>query len=367
MRLTCFLCLLLASLAFAQTTPPTQQPLKPAITPQSTQDVPPIPPASKLPPDAAVITIKGLCEQKSAASSKDCQTVITRAQFERMADALQPNMPAAVKQRLANAYPQMLLSAHEAEKRSLDKGPHFEELMQFVRLQVLDQALKRDVQEKSAQVPDKDIETYYHDNEAAFEQFTFLRILVPRRKMADVNKPANKAADAQDDKDTKAEEQAAEEAMKKEADALRTRAAAGEDFDKLEKEAYESAGLKGSPPTTSIGKMRRVNMPPAHSAIFDLKPGEVSQVISDGTGYYIYKLTAKEILPLDQAKTEIHNTLQSQRYKDAMQAMQQSVTTELNQDYFSETAAPAAAPGTMKPTTGAGGRQPGKTPPPTSK
>lgn len=364
MRLTCFLCLLLASLAFAQAAPPTQPPPKPAITPQSTQDVPPIPPASKLPPDAAVITIKGLCEQKSAASGKDCQTIITRAQFERMADSLQPNMPPNVKQRFANVYPQLLLSGHEAEKRGLDKGPQFEELMQFVRLQILDQVLKRDVQDKSAQVPDKDIETYYHDNEAAFEQFTLLRILVPRRKMADVNKLGNKPAD---DKDTKAEEQAAEEAMKKEADALRTRAASGDDFDKLEKESYESAGLKGSPPTTSIGKVRRVNMPPAHSAIFDLKPGEVSQVISDGTGYYIYKLTAKEILPLDQAKTEIHNTLQSQRYKDAMQAMQQSVTTELNQDYFSETAAPPAAPGTMKPNTGAGGRQPGKTPPPPSK
>lgn len=368
MRFSCLLCLLLASLALAQTAPPNQPAPKPAITPQSTQDVPPVPPASNLPPDAPVITIKGLCDQKSAAASaKDCQTVITRAEFERKTDALQPNMPPQVKQRFANAYPQMLVAAHEAEKRGLDKGPHFEELMQFVRLQVLDQALKRNIQEQSAQVPDKDIADFYRDNAPAFEQYTFLRILVPRRKMTDAANSNPKRADAKaaTKPDPKAEEQAAEEAMKKEADTLHTRAAAGEDFDKLEKEAYDSAGLKGTPPTTNIGKMRRVNMPPAHSEIFDLKPGEVSQVINDGSGYYIYKLVSKETLPLDQVKDEIHNTLQSQRYKDAMQALQDSIKTDLNPEYFTSAATPAPqVQPPAKPNTGAGSREPAKTPPP---
>jgi len=34
-------------------------------------------------------------------------------------------------------------------------------------------------------------------------------------------------------------------------------------------------------------------------AVFDLKVGEVSQVITDNGGHYIYKVVSKEVLPMD--------------------------------------------------------------------
>ena len=43
-----------------------------------------------------------------------CKTVVTRAQFEEIANALQSNMNAATKKRLADIYPKMLVMAHEA-------------------------------------------------------------------------------------------------------------------------------------------------------------------------------------------------------------------------------------------------------------
>ena len=356
MRFSCIFCLLAASLAFAQAAPSNQASQTASPSPSTSQAN-----AGNVPPDAPVITIKGLCDSKPAApDNKDCQTVITRAQFEKMADALQPNMPPQVRQRFANAYPRMLVMAHEAEKRGLDKGAHFEELMQFVRLQVLDQELNRSLQEQASRISDKEIADYYHENTPGFEQLTLQRIFVPRRKMIDASKDATKDTKA----DPKAQEQAAEEIMKKEADKLRARAAAGEDFDKLQKEAYETAALKGNPPSTNIGKMRRNNLPPGHAAVFDLKPGEVSQVINDGSGYYIYKLQSKDVLPLEQVKEEIKNTLQSQRLKDSMQALQQSTQTELNDAYFNNAPPPAApAPTPVKPNTGAGSKEPAKTPP----
>jgi foldase protein PrsA len=110
--------------------------------------------------------------------------------------------------------------------------------------------------------------------------------------------------------------------------------------------------------------MRRNNLPPGHAAVFDLKPGEVSQVINDGSGYYIYKLQSKDVLPLDQVKDEIKNTLQSQRLKDSMQALQQSTQTELNDAYFNNAPPPTTpAPAPAKPNTGAGNKEPAKTPP----
>ena len=64
----------------------------------------------------------------------------------------------------------------------------------------------------------------------------------------------------------------------------------------------------------------------------ELKPGEVSEVISDPSGNYIYKMVSKETMPLDTVKTEIKNTISAQRYREAMQKYQNNA--DLNDAYF---------------------------------
>ena len=92
--------------------------------------------------------------------------------------------------------------------------------------------------------------------------------------------------------------------MTKLAAGLRARAAKGEDPDKLQKEAYVAAGLPGNAPSTKMEKVRRTTLPANHQAVMDLKPGEVSEVISDpNSGHYIYKLVSKETLSVDAVKT----------------------------------------------------------------
>jgi PPIC-type PPIASE domain len=371
MRFFCFWCLLVAGTVLAQTTPSTQA--APAKTPSAEGKTEPAEQAkdkaaANVAPDAPVITVKGVCDKKvaSGGSAKgDCQTVLTRAQFEKLADAIQPNMPANVRQRLASAYPRLLVMAHEAEKRGLDKQPRFQETMQFMRLQILNQELTSSIQEEAAQVPDKDIAEYYRNNSKDFEQVTLQRMFLPLRKH--VEPPAEPPKEGSKPADSAAQDQAAQEAMSKESQALQKRAAAGEDFDKLQKEGFEAAGFSASQPSSNIGKMRRNGLAQNHaSVVFELKAGEVSQVIDDASGHYIYKVVAKEVLPLDQVKEEIHNTLQSQRYKDAMQNLQQSATTELNDAYFGNAAAAAPAP-PAAPKGGVTGKQAAKTPSPQSK
>ena len=68
-----------------------------------------------------------------------------------------------------------------------------------------------------------------------------------------------------------------------------------------------------------------------------MKAGEVSQVLSDSTGHYIYKLDAKGIEPLEGVKEEIRKTLQNQYREQTIQAVQRPITTELNQAYFGPT------------------------------
>lgn len=378
MHYRCLAVLLLASFAVGQapSTTPAPSTEKPAA-PASPGSKPASPGGSQtVAPDAPVITIDGICDtpkpaakttaaktgvKKSAAA--DCKTIVSRAQFDALANALQPNMNPATKRKLADLYPKMLIMAQAAKQRGLENDPKFKQILQFARLQILSQELSRSMKDEADKVPAADIEKYYKDNSPAFEQATLQRLFIPKDKQAaeaaseDSEESAKqepaKTPDAKNSADAQkaaAEKTAAaqkidEEAMKKQADSLQARAAAGEDFDKLQKEAYDAAGLKGTPPATNIGKLTRSEIPVNHRAVMDLKAGQVSQVLVEPNGYYIYKVASKEVKPLDQARDEIRNTLAQQRMQDAMEKIQQSGKIALNDAYFAAPAPPQMAPG----------------------
>jgi MFS family permease len=127
----------------------------------------------------------------------------------------------------------------------------------------------------------------------------------------------------------------------------------------LQDEAIAASEMKGKPPT-KLGKIRRTSLPPDQAAVFNLKPGETSQLISTPNGYLVYKVGEKDTLPLDHVRAEIVSTLQSQRMQDSVQAIQKSATPELNPKYFSDAAADAprgrapeaAPPATKAPESG---------------
>jgi hypothetical protein len=283
--------------------------------------------ASTVGPESPVLTIQGLCAEpkpKARTAHTSCKTVVSRSEFERLAEAVEPEAKGGTKHQLASAYAQFLVMVQEAHKRGLDKNPRFKERLAFARLQILSQELVRQIQEEAAQVPGKDITAYYQEHLVDFEEASVERIVVPRQKRT---YPHSNEQDMS--------QSAAQEMMTKEAEALRVRAAAGEDFIKLQTEAYAAAGASGSnSPNPSLGKLRRRGLPPSHVSVFDLKPGQVSQVLSDTTGHYIYKIDSKEIVPLDTVKQEISKILKQQRIEKTMEGIQQPFTTDFNQAYF---------------------------------
>jgi parvulin-like peptidyl-prolyl isomerase len=270
---------------------------------------------------------------------------VTREQFEKLAEALQPGMSPPIKLRLANAYSRLIGMTNEAEKRGLDKSPKFEANMGFARMQILSQQLTGTLQEDSQKVSDAEMEKYYQEKADTYQEATLQRLYIPHTKQVTPPKatPGVKKDKATEEREEKAREQASEAAMTKTAAALRARAAKGESFDTLEKEAYLAAGLKGNPPSTKMEKVRPTTLPPAHHAALDLKVGDVTEVISDPTGHYIYKLVSKQTLPLDSVKPEIKNWIATQRFRDAMQEFQG--TSKLNDAYFGITPKPPAKPG----------------------
>jgi parvulin-like peptidyl-prolyl isomerase len=386
MRKSWLMCVLLGSLAWGQTPPAAPSPAQASQAPgnPAAAQAPPAAPVDKsvsVPPDAPVLTINGVCppaKTTTAASSKtasdktgaekiagqasktsaaDCKTVITKAEFERLANGLAPNVTPQLKHQLAAVYPRLLAMSQAAEKKGLENSPRFKETMRFAKMQILTNELQRDIQEEAAKVPEQDIADYYKKNPEAYEQYNLDRLFVPRLKQAEADAKENDG-DEKDEKLTpeqqkakeeqdKAKEAQGEQEMTKLAESLRARAAAGEDFTKLEKEAFEAGGMKVESPTINLPKIRRTGLPPAHAAVFDLKPGEVSQVISDTGGHYIYKVNSKDQVPQDQVNDEIKATLQNQRTRDAMDKYQNSFQVETNETYFGPPG--PAGPAGMRP------------------
>jgi hypothetical protein len=377
-------CVLLGGVAWGQAAPaaPAQAPRPQGPTPGMPRPPATLPDtAASVSESAAVITVKGVCpaQPKPAASkgatvkpasattktpAADCKTVITRAEFEKLADAVSPNVTPQLKKQLAGVLPRFIAMSDAAKKEGLDKTPQFAETLKFAKMQILTQELQRKIQADAAKVPEPLIASYYKEHADSFEQFSLDRLFIPRNKQ--VQPDAKEKEDEDKDKDEKltddqkkekekekeAEEKAkteqGEEDMTKLAETLRERAVAGEDFAKLQKEAFEAAGMKIESPTVTLPKVRRTGLPPAHAAVFDLKVGEVSQVINDSGGHYIYKVDTKDQLTLDQARQEIQSTLQNKRTKDAMDKVNGSFQVETNEAYFGPLT-PAMPPGRGMP------------------
>ncbi len=326
MRYQCLVCLLLSSLVCGQT----------AATDRA--------PELKVGPDDAVITISGFCSHP-AQVGKACQTVITRAQFEKLTEALQPGMPLSLRLKVANSYANNMRMSAAAEKRGLDETPAFEEEMRFARMQLLAQDLSRALQVDANNVTDAELEDYYQKNRLSYEQATLARIFVPRAQQiapaqdADATDGAKTGAT----QSTEAQQKAAEDAMTKVAASLRARAVNGEDPDKLQIEAYTEAGFPRTTPNTKMEKVRRATLPLHHETVMDLKPGEVSEVFSDPAGaHFIYKMISKQTLTLEDAKAEIRTAISSQRYRDSMKSFQGDVV--FSDAYFNPPGNPATPP-----------------------
>src|SRR4029077_8993132 len=289
----------------------------------------------------------------------DCKTIVTRADFEKLATTLQPNMPSHVRRQLANQYPQILFMSEEARKRGLDKDPHYLEMLRFMKMQLLKAELDRSLEGDAEKVPESEIKDYYQKNVKNFEQISVLRIFIPKVKQIQSKDGATPA-------ETDAARKDSEVAMVKVAENLHTRAAAGEDFDTLQKDAYEAAGIKATPPPTSNPRLRRSNLPAAQTSVFDLKEGELSAVINDVSGSYIYKTVFRTTPTVTDVQDEIRNTLRSQRLQAMRQKLQTSVSSELNKDYFGPDLAPGSSgtPGAPRPMPMS--RPPASSPPPTA-
>ena len=342
-------CVLLASVALGQANS------EPVLKPRTNTTVEDLPVASadqKVSPDAPVITIQGVCDKSRGAAPADCKMVVTRAEFEKVVNAIQPNMSKPQQKQFATRYVAALVLAQRAHELGLDHGPEFDEQMQLQRLQLLARLAGENMQKEASNISDAEIEAYYKQHSNDFQTISYDKLYVAKVKQVD---PASQKPN---DPDAQKKREASEAAMKEEADKLHIRAAAGEDFVKLQQEAYDFAGQKltAKADTVRVNNVAKAHFPPSDASVFDLKIGDVSPVLNDPQGYMIYKVEAKQEQPLADVRTEVTRVLQQQRLQQVSQDLQKTATEKTSYDdaYFAVPAAPPA------PSL----RNPGEAPPP---
>ena len=115
-------------------------------------------------------------------------------------------------------------------------------------------------------------------------------------------------------------------------------------MDSLQKEGYERLGFPSAPLSSEFGTYRRGSLPPEQEKdLFSLKPGEVSKVYRQPTGFMIFKVDSNGLVPLDGARTEISRTLFRQHVDAALKAATDSIHADLNESYFGTAAVTPSA------------------------
>jgi hypothetical protein len=263
---------------------------------------------------------------------------MTKAEFEKLLQSINPNnqqVPPNVRRSLAQRYVELLSFANAAEKAGVQKDPRFAERLRVQRLGTLAELYRLSLEEKYKNPPQSEIEAYYNQHKGDFEQAKLQRIYIPKNDLsAKSNTPEQKAAFQK-----KAEQLAND---------IQSRAAKGEDMEKLQKEVYTTLGLTGNPPSTEIGAIRKGSLKPDdEKQIFALNPGGVYKS-DEPSAVVIYKLISKDTLGLDAAKQEISQLLFRRKMEDKMKEITGSVKADYDDKYFGPPQ-PPTPPGMPRP------------------
>jgi hypothetical protein len=283
-------------------------------------------------PDTPVVTVDGVCgtDPAVAQEASPCRTVLTRSEYDAIAEAGGALTP-STKSQFVQVYVQYLMFGGAAQKRGMDKDPRFQRMLQLSRLQLLTQALMRDLQAKSEQISPEELEKFYRENPGVFEQAAVFRIFAPRTKYVDKANGVQEAIPG------------TEPEMKTLVEKIHARAVAGEDFQLLEKEVLATSNLRESD-ETNLGKLTREQLRRSHREVFDLKLGKVSALLEEPEGYYIYKIASRSVPPLESVKNQVKATIQKTRMDAWKKDITEPAKVSLNEQYFGTSAAAKSGP-----------------------
>ncbi len=302
----------------------------PSHVPAPAASAPSAPPAANpaaVAADQAVISLPGACDVKAGSPKPPtgCVKDVTKSQFEKLVNALKPDLTAEQKRNFAQHYGTLLVFDNAARSLGLENDPKFQLILQFATNQILVDTIREHYTNEYAHPSDQQVEDYYKQNSKKYLEAKLQRVIIPRIQPGGA-KP----------KPSEAEEKAY-------VDQVRQKWIAGGDPAKLQTEAFARAGVTGANPDVNVGDKRPGSLPAQHDAVFDLKSGDISEPFSDATAFYIYKVVSTRQIPVADVKDSIEHTLAQQQVKDKLEAINASVTPVLNETYFGPAPPPPQA------------------------
>jgi hypothetical protein len=271
------------------------------------------------PPPAA---LPDLAEQTVIAVFDD-GTKLTMGDFKNIYAVLPPNgQQGAIRDRKAFLEQWGLLRklADAAQKKKLDQASPTREALEYYRLTLLSQAAINDQVTNSIPEPEA-IDKYYESNKERYKQVRVKAIYITFSK-----EPVSKSVGG---KPLFGEEEAKVKIQK-----LLGEIRGGADFVKLARENSEDAASREK--DGDFATLRPTdNIPDAiKSAVFALKPGDVSEPVEQPNGFYL--LRAEEITYRSAAdvRSEIIESLKQDHFRQWMQQMHDSVKVQFPSPEF---------------------------------
>jgi hypothetical protein len=300
---------------------------------------------AELPPDEAVISVRGLCPAETTPaigntvpSTKDCAITVTKQQFDNLVKSFNTsNQPVSLAQRrgLGEKYVELLVFSEAAKAAGVENTPNYVEVMRVLRLKTLGDLYLNQLAEQYRNPSQQEIEAYYQANQQKYEGAKLSRIYLPK------NNPDPQA--------TVEKKQEFQKKILPLVDDIQARAAKGEEMSKLQKEAYTTLGITAAPPSTDLSLARHGTFPPKiDQEIFSHKAGEVFRS-DDGTGYMLYRVESRQTSPLESVKAEISQQIFRQKMEARTKELKSPVHADYDEKYFGPPVAPPPPVGPLPP------------------
>jgi parvulin-like peptidyl-prolyl isomerase len=208
-----------------------------------------------------------------------------------------------------------------AEKEGLPEKSPYREQLDWVRSDLLSQAILNDFNLRNPVSPEEEKQYY----ESHRDDFTEARV-----KVIYVSFAADPRAKSADGRTYRSEEEA--RALM---ESLRKQIQDGADFTDLVKKHSEDADSRAK--DGELGIIRRKDQVPDHikEAIFALKPGQVSEVVRQPNGFYLFRVEEIRTKTLDEVRDEVNREAQSAKFQGWFDGIRKSVAvTYENEGYF---------------------------------
>lgn len=239
---------------------------------------------------------------------------ITAGEVQAMVDALGPQIRqfyAKDPKEFIRQYALQTKLARLAEEEKLDRESPYKQRLRYSREAVLMQSLM-DRRMNAAPVGEDEIQARYAQSGGGDPTY--------RTKVLYVSF-------APDGKDGRTEAQA-----KAKAGELREKAAAGADFVALLKENSDDQPSREK--NGDYPPMRRADpLPePVKTAIFALKPGELTQPIRQSNGFYVFRLEGVDAKSLSEVRDQIVNQIRQDRFGAWFQEVRQNLDVKFENE-----------------------------------